>query len=246
MWAKPYFVDIFCARMCSTQRSECANHMLKIYTVCKSSINAFVSQYTKLIDDRESCDAMAERNSKQRSIKLQFGYLVEKHASIIYTPRVYSLFKKQLVKSTKYIVIPRCEENTFEVKRVEAESQDGWCKVRYTIKVDESIGYYKCECGLYEHFGVICSHIIRIFVNRGICKIPDCHIMKRWTKKARRGTRNAASMIQSGENGEEARSFRHQMLYFSAVALVNEGEVDERACAITKSNFMRCKQELAE
>ena len=74
MWAKPYFQKISCAGMCSTQRSECANHMLKIYTVCKSSINAFVTQYTKLIDDRESCHAMAEKNSKQAIL---FNYLIK-------------------------------------------------------------------------------------------------------------------------------------------------------------------------
>lgn len=36
------------------------------------------------------------------------------------------------------------------------------------------------------------------------------------------------------------------MLYFPAVALVNQGEMDETPCAITKACFMRCKKELEE
>uniref|UniRef100_A0A8R7Q9A6 Protein FAR1-RELATED SEQUENCE n=1 Tax=Triticum urartu TaxID=4572 RepID=A0A8R7Q9A6_TRIUA len=246
MWAKAYCQKIFYARMCSTQRSECVNHMLKIYIVCKYSINAFVTQYTKLIDDRESCDAMAEKNSKQRSIKMQFGYLLEKHASIIYTPRVYSLFEMELVKSTKYILLPSSEDNMFEVMHVEAESRDAWRKVKYIIKVDENIGYYNCECGLYQHFGVICSHIIRILLIRGLSKIPDCHIMKRWNKKARAGTVRITGQTDFTENEEEARSVRHKMLYFDVVALVNQEGIDDTTCAIAKSNFMRCKKELVE
>ena len=251
-WAKSYFSKVFCARMCttqrmcSTQRSECANMMLKIHTVCNSSINAFITQYTKLIDDRESCDAEAERKNKQKILKVHFGYPMEKHASVIYTPKVYNLFKKELIKSTSYLVLPSHEEHTFVVKHVQAESRELWSKVIYKIKVDESIGYYTCECGLDEHFGVLCSHVLAIFVNRGVCKIPDCHIMKRWTKQARSSTFSNKLEKYIGDTNEESRSFRHQLLYFAAINIVNEAEIDPDAFAIAKSNFTRCKKELQE
>ncbi|KAM3370713.1 hypothetical protein ACQJBY_018202 [Aegilops geniculata] len=245
-WAKPYFSKVFCARMCSTQRSECANFMLKIHTVCNSSINAFITQYTKLIDDRESCDADAERKNKQKIIKVHFGYPMEKHALVIYTAKVYNLFKKELIKSTSYLVLPSNEEHTFVVKHVQGESRESWSKVIYKIKVDESIGYYTCECGLYEHFGVLCSHVLAIFVNRGVCKIPDCHIMKRWTKQARSSSFNNKLEKYIGDTNEESRSFRHKLLYFAAIDIVNEAENDQDAFAIAKSNFTRCKKELHE
>lgn len=81
--AKPYFKGIFCARMTGTQRSERANHVLKIYIPCNSSINRFIAQYSKLICDRESSDHECENNTKQKSIELQCGYPIEKHASMI-------------------------------------------------------------------------------------------------------------------------------------------------------------------
>jgi hypothetical protein len=53
--------------MSSTKRSESANHVLKVYVPCRSSINMFVRQYTKLIDDREKADDEAEKNRSQVS-----------------------------------------------------------------------------------------------------------------------------------------------------------------------------------
>ncbi|XP_071676735.1 protein FAR1-RELATED SEQUENCE 5-like isoform X2 [Lolium perenne] len=55
-WAKPFFKDKYCARMISTQRVESANHMLKTYVPRNSSMNKFVSQYNKLLKDRNEAE----------------------------------------------------------------------------------------------------------------------------------------------------------------------------------------------
>uniref|UniRef100_A0ACD5Z862 Uncharacterized protein n=1 Tax=Avena sativa TaxID=4498 RepID=A0ACD5Z862_AVESA len=232
--------------MTSTQRSESANHVLKIYIPCNSSINRFIAQYSKLISDRENSDEECEKNTKQKSIELQCGFPVEKHASMIYTRKVYNLVKMELLKSTKYVIVPREGNNIVEVKHVQAELRDSWCKANYIIEVDNSVGYYKCECGLYEHFGIVCSHIISVFINRGVCWIPECHIMKRWTRQARMSTFDPNLRTLGKDRRIESRAFRHKVMYMSAMELVNIAKVDEKACEIATRNLDRAKKEISE
>lgn len=51
-WAPPYFKDFFFAKMTTTQRSECMNHVLKAYVSPSSTMHNFVKQYDKFIADR--------------------------------------------------------------------------------------------------------------------------------------------------------------------------------------------------
>jgi hypothetical protein len=64
-WAKPFFKDKHCARMTSTHRVESANHMLKTYVPRNSSMNKFVSQYNKLLKDRNETEDSEEHKNKQ-------------------------------------------------------------------------------------------------------------------------------------------------------------------------------------
>lgn len=70
MWAKPYFTKTFCAGMTSTQRSESANHLLKTYIPRGAPMHLFVSQYNRMITDREGEEAREDHTTKQVLIML--------------------------------------------------------------------------------------------------------------------------------------------------------------------------------
>ncbi|XP_044960665.1 protein FAR1-RELATED SEQUENCE 5-like [Hordeum vulgare subsp. vulgare] len=63
-WAKPYSMDVFCAKMTSTQRSESANHLLKGYVPAGSPVHLFVRQYEKMQFDKDSEESYQEKRTK--------------------------------------------------------------------------------------------------------------------------------------------------------------------------------------
>jgi len=73
MWAKPYFTETFCAGMTSTQRSESANHLLKTYIPRSAPMHLFVSQYNRMIADREADEGKEEHATKQVTIQIFRG-----------------------------------------------------------------------------------------------------------------------------------------------------------------------------
>jgi hypothetical protein len=63
-------------------------------------------------------------------------------------------------------------------------------------------------------------------------KIPECHIMKRWTIKARDETSRYGNVRRSSNEGEMSRTLRHMNLYMRVLDLVSVGEYDETTSEI--------------
>jgi hypothetical protein len=84
------------------------------------------------------------------------------HGCEVYTPNVQKLFFEIKEKSEFYRATEVVPGLVYEVEHYNVQHVERWCRAKYRVEVNADGGMYQCECGLFEHFGVPCRHIVRV------------------------------------------------------------------------------------
>lgn len=245
-WAKAFFKDSFCARMSSTQRSESANHMLKRFVPRNCSMNRFILQFNKLLFARNRAEDRAEFDTKIVNNVRRRVWPIEEHAMTLYTSAAYGLFQKEVDKSTDYFAIEKIKNKEFDVVHVKPHRKLPWAREKFTVLVNNEGESYECECGLYQHFGMLCSHVLRVLVQLGVYEVPKAHILKRWTRKARDLLPRELRCYQQDTLCLQSMTYRHTFLYINAMEIVQDGNKDLIAFDIVAKSLKKTQKKLRE
>jgi hypothetical protein len=88
------------------------------------------------------------------------GLPIEKHAAKIYTRTMFEKFQDFLYMAMSYDGDEIVSGQKFVAKNVDSDTREKWCKVNFEVTLSD--GYYSCECFMYEHMGMLCSHVLKV------------------------------------------------------------------------------------
>ena len=80
----------------------------------------------------------------------------------IYTIKVFSLFVQLKEESEFYRCTAVVAGQQYVAEHYDLNRVQRWCRGKYIVDVLEGGLKYCCECGLFGHFGLPCSHILRV------------------------------------------------------------------------------------
>ncbi|KAF2927671.1 hypothetical protein DAI22_06g222300 [Oryza sativa Japonica Group] len=223
-WAPDYFREFFYARMSTTQRSESMNHVLKKYVKPSSSLHGFAKRYENFYNDRIEAEDAEEHDTYNEKVSTLTSSPIEKHASRVYTRGAFSRFKEQFKLSFSFMVYHTSDQHVLQLVHIGDDTLQSWGSKEFKVQVDLTEQDLSCGCKLFEHLGIICSHIIRVMVQYGFTEIPKKYILKRWTKDARDSIpKHLEESYLKDKEAASSRTYRNTLLHKSALDMVRLG-----------------------
>jgi hypothetical protein len=185
MFVPAYFRGTFCPFTRSTGRSESFNSNFKDYVLRKDTIENFLKQYEIFQENVVEIENEDRFHSTQQDPTFWCHQLIERHAAEIYTRGIYSKFLTELLNSTAFGVHEIVKDRLYELKKLFNYKKPEYRRDVFTVCVDRKNETYECECAKFEKDGILCCHILRLFTQFDVVKIPAQYILPRWTIKFR-------------------------------------------------------------
>ncbi|XBI57575.1 hypothetical protein VPH35_038941 [Triticum aestivum] len=181
------------------------------------------------------------RLSLAGGIVLRQNIPVEVHASQVYTRTMFEKFGEALYVCGSYDLVEVKPQLDYIARHIKFQSREKWCKNEFVISVSETADEFRCECGTFEHYGMVCSHALKVMMHLKLHELPPKHVLKRWTRDARDILLPEYLRYQKDHGPLKYSSHRHNTLHLLAVDVVKLGDSNVEAYALAMEKMRDVK-----
>ncbi|CAN6372443.1 unnamed protein product [Urochloa humidicola] len=163
-------------------------------------MHLFVTKFNELQKDRDSEESKEQFVTNQVTRRLRTTEPIAQHANEVYTRTMYEIFDSQLYKSGYFIIDRKPAADKFVLIDTRQERFGYRHEIFVTLHGSE---YIHCSCGLFEHMGMPCRHMLKVLTHLDKRQIPKKNIMSRWTKLCDEDSSNSEYLRQLAINNDE-------------------------------------------
>ena len=243
-WVPCYFKHRFFSFLQSTQRSEGFNAVLKRYVNPHKSILNFVKQYHKIqmhILVKEGCN---DYRTEHLDLDMWSQFPIEKQAYKTYTRDLYCKFRDEFSMIGRYNAFQIGVE-TFEL-RPNTEWVVKYGSRNYLVLAKIPEGQFSCECTKMERDGILCCHILKVFIHIGLDVIPEQYMLKRWTPIAVPSVPSATSQQPDVMPPASLKEIRHANMTSDFQKLAKFACGSDAAKAIVDKHMRAARTEIVQ
>ncbi|XP_043720976.1 protein FAR1-RELATED SEQUENCE 12-like [Telopea speciosissima] len=184
--------------MSTTQRGESMNMYFKGFFTSTTPLNEFVTQFEEAMNRRREKKTKKDVICITSSPSCATGHRIEQQAVNVYTKKVFKFFSKEWFTCFG-LQANQCDDKIIE-KMYKVFHLDGVREndVQYVLDNHQTdITIYGCN--LFNKQGILCRHILKIYVITDKSHIPDRYIMHRWIKAAQFSNTTSVTLSRSSQ-----------------------------------------------
>ncbi|XP_028077431.1 protein FAR1-RELATED SEQUENCE 6-like isoform X1 [Camellia sinensis] len=187
-WVPAFVKDLFWAGMSAIQQSESMPTFFDEFINSKTTLKQFLEQYDNALAKKVENENSEEFKSFNSYIPCITHYELEKQFQSAYTMAKFEEFQQELIGKIYCYLSSRKEGGGFVEYEVEQDVsfEESLQRAIFNVSFKEETSEANCTCRLFEFKGIPCRHQIMVFLQRGIHRIPNKYILKRWNKNVKR------------------------------------------------------------
>ncbi|CAN6458526.1 unnamed protein product [Victoria cruziana] len=219
-WVPAYFRNSFFAEMAGSQWNESVQAIFHEYINSDTTFVELIKQQRRVVEAQYRKEMHADFETNQSPQILKTPWPLEKQAADLYTRTIFGRFQEELLDSFGYMTDEIENDGMSVIYRVVKFGEE---KRACTVKMEISTMRVSCSCQMFECSGILCRHVLIVFVQRSIIILPPQYILKRFTRSARSGAVADECHTDCRSDFQESTSLRYNDLFHRVIKFAEDG-----------------------